>query len=462
MNELDKYGALLEPTIGLPYSTSGGYGPAGLFISPMADYYAAFAPSTYFHRSFIDQAAEPQPSQQSNQQVLATPAGSKELTQDQKDRMPSTTQHIADLYKVLQYITGEDEPYWPKAILIEPEEKGAARNAGGTYFPDRQAIELYTEFGLGYIKPDMSSVSGIGPEVRTLDHELAHFIDHTYRPPNPENRYATFAGAKIKGLPSSGGRGYDGRVDRSILLNQMPPIWVGGNPDSPKDWWDERITSPYSLTREMEEGNPAKGSPEYEIYADQLGEALSLWRGAINYPKADIDLIRQSYGPVSIQDMEKYARVAEKNKAADTLRKIMTEKEVSHQDIQDFYFALDSVAEKFAPPDSQNEFLARVEGRRRQAQIARAILMEMALNRLQRGAKPSLSTGVENPKIGEIMDNLYDATETLRGVLGFGTDTKAKRVLDPITGQLLPVRANVASSKKPKVKLVPKQKKKKK
>lgn len=431
MNELDKYGALLEPTIGLPYSTSGGYGPGGLFVSPMADYYAAFAPSTYFNRAFIDQAAEPQPRQQSNQQVMAMPASDAYLTQDQRDRLGMTEKDINDYYSIFQKLSGRDDPYWPRAILIEPESTGIEKEAAGIYSPYRQVIELYQRSADGYISPDLKYVDEAywqpGQNDKTLPHELGHFIDDMYNsndtvntsiPPPAISRPAFARDNRAYGETSG--------IHRSVLYNEMPPFQFVPEDEYPAegaiDWFAKTvglkpsdvtyIHYPDPLKRPMAEGNTSERLVESELYADQLGKALNLWKNAYVHPEGE----QYAIEPVTLNDMANYNAVAERSPYIELGNKLMSPEMITIPEVAQAneQALLNSMA--FARPNDR-ELTKELDAARRQDEIARTILMEMALRRLQSGANRPYLLGYTDKNI----------------------PPEQRPIVDPVTKQLLPV-----------------------
>ena len=453
MDPLEKYGALVEPTIGLPYSTSGGYGPGGVFMSPMADYYSAFAPSAFVNRALVDYPNTASAVSQQGQDVVAMPADSKELTKDQKERTPQTVADIYDYHKVFKELSGLEQPYWPKAILMEPSERGKAKKASGQYFPDRQAIELYGRQGAGYVQPDLQYVDQAywqkGKTDSTLPHELAHFVDNTYKTAEVGNKNVPLANIEDLPFVTDIYSGYGGNIEPSVLLNEMPRVSSYRSAKNPKD--PGYIYSPTIFRREMAAGEGAPGASETELYADQLGKALNLWKNSYAHPKAE----EYAIAPVTLSDMARYNAVAEKSPYIGLGDKLMspeliTRNELAAADNQAFRNSM-----AFARPGGR-ELGKEFEAAARQDEIARTILMEMALNRLQRDLKPSVDTPLSNTKAGNLIDTVAGYVGDVQKKLGAGDGSKPLRVLDPVTGQLLPVAASQQAPSNFRIRVVPK------
>ena len=414
MNELDKYGALLEPTIGLPYSTSGGYGPAGLFISPMADYYTAFAPSAYVNRELIDPASRKTSAYEPSQFVMARPASYAESPEQEKERVALTTADINDYYKVFKNITKRDEPYWPKAIRIEPEHKGIRKDATGIYSPTFQSIALYARNGPAYIAPDIKYVEqaydGAKLDDSVLPHELAHFVDDRYALPREEG--VSSGQPEVPRLPQD--FVWDeyapnrGSTNRAVLLNEMPVPKTEMREVFSKDY--EYIYEPYALSRYMPEGYRSQGAPESELYADQLGKAFTLWKNAPSYPKGE----QYTINPVTTEDIKRYTDISEKSPIIGLLQKLMSTEAIDRSEIEDAYSqaAKNSVAFVDPSTDSAPDITA---GMMRQDEIARAILMGMALNRLQAGTNVSANRQVP-AQFSPIFDPASQQTIPIRSV----------------------------------------------
>jgi len=369
-------------------------------MSPMADYYSAFAPSAFVNRVLVDYPNTAPAVSQQGQGVVAMPAANADANPD--GRVARTTADINAYYQVLKNLSGQDKPYWPRSILIEPEEKGKTENLAGKFLPDREVIELYSSQGAGYSEPYLKHIdkvySSLGDTDNTLPHELSHFIDYTYSPAASSNR--SIPQPKVGEMPFvlDPYEHDEGEVNPAVLLNEMQPTGVTAS---------GAIAEPYMFRRPMAAGTPAKGASESEIYADQLGKALQLWKNSAIHPEG----YQYNIPPVTLQDMERYNAVAEKSPMLQLGRKIMSPEAITPDDLRNAYsqLAANSVG-VVLPPDEGG--VSQSEGVKRQDEIARTILMELALNRLQAGTNSEARNQVPAVR---------------------------RAVMDPVTWQMLPL-----------------------
>lgn len=395
MNGLDRYASLVEPITGERYSASGGYGPAGVFTSPLADYYSAFAPSAYVNRALIDgsqnTAAMP------TGEVLATlgPLNTTYSTRAPRERVAMTARDINDYYNVIQQLSGQEEPSWPEAIMIQPrssQEVIDGRRAAGLYTPDEQRIDLYSRtWDAGYINPDLGYLDYYASrrgEDRVLPHELAHFYDRQYVT-NPqylalqETRSAQPSMPKIVTEESP-----RGSINTAVLLNQLPRVT-----------YDPRInavTSPMVLGRPAEAGYVPTGASESELYADQLGTALRLWKNA------GIDKEPYNVAPVVAEEIDKYNFVARMSPYIGLINRIMSGQEVTPKQVESANKAARQADKSLSKGVSQDKQASSG----RQEEIARALLMEMALSRLSQS--PNL-VSVADPTTGQFLPVIPNA-----------------------------------------------------
>jgi hypothetical protein len=377
-------------------------------MSPMADYYSALAPSAFVNRALVDYPNGGSSESEPAQGVMATPYGfgEEEGPKGYQDRVSRTTNEIMRYHDVLSNLTGSDNPYWPKAVLIEPESKGTEKKAAGIYSPEREVIELYGNKTPGYIVPDLGSAE---PNVfggkyvdEVLPHELAHFVDQRYRSPNEQVPVLETGDYGLIRAPRAG---YYSGVNESVLLNEMPGFYVQGRAKNGRidPEYPGYMYYPTALAREMSAGNPAKDVKMSELYADQLGKALSLWRHAPQYSAT----VGEGIQPVTADEVRAYNEVAQQSPYLEMLRKIASEDAISREEVAAAEQMQKSNAAQLAGAGMSPE-----EGMTRQDQIARAILMEMAVNRLQAGTNQLARRSL---------------------------DVAPGQVLDPASGQMLPI-----------------------